>query len=586
MKTAFNSFWIFLMAVTLTSVVYAQSAEGDYFSSSIFYRGDVSFNLDKSVYNPGDVLSADVTVYNMEDFPVTDAFLVLELVSGGEEHIYPSQSSDADNVFSEQVIGGIDLAANGRRVVPFSYKIPGDLKSGAYRLEAYYVTARTPIVGIPAIFISPRYAVFRVDGAGQFPDARIIRTLTVFINETGPVGVGVMPGSVVNGSVYVQNDGSSGLSGLSLEVAVCEWDDSSCAREDSYWSKTYSVPSIAPAGMQNVDVRFDAPAEPGAYAIRLELKDNAGRTVSLYRSRIVVMGETAKIRKLAVTKTYLPEGGNGSIMVLAAASPDHYSMPVVENVKVSVSVFGMDLGDEIYSDSYVIPQLAIASVGLVSKVFNYTAPRELKGFKVCSKIESQAGELYDQFCYSVDPLAVGPSGDKISEISVDWSYNAASGVLDVNMCSADVSGLASKSSAAAILLNADGKVVGAVENVSLDSCGVVSFSVVPGDYVLLVNELGSGGQTRYDVVAAPSAVPSMVCGDGICVSGEDSGNCCVDCGCIAGSDCVGGSCVVNPGQVKEEPGILGGNNIYYMAALLVLIIAVLFYATKAGKQAK
>ncbi len=559
------------------AVVFAQSADGDIFSSSIFYRGDVSFDLEKKAYLPGDVVSADVTVYNLENFPLVDSFLVFDVVAGGAEHVYPSQSSDADNVLFEKVVGGIDLAANGKKTVHFFYTIPMDQRSGTYRLEAYYGTKRTPVVGIPAIFISPKYAVFSVEGSGEFPNAFISRTKTMFINETGPIGVGVAPGSAVNGSVYIENRGSSGLGGYSLVVTVCEWDDSSCAGDEIFWSKKYDVPATAPGEAQKVVVLFDAPVKPSAYAIRLELADAGGRMVSLYRSRIVVMGATLKIRKLALDKAYAKEGGNATIMILVGASPDHYTMPVVKNASLSVSVYGLDGGDAIYSGSSIVPEISMRTQGFVSKAFFFNVPREMKGFKVCSKVESNAGELYDSFCYSIDSASFGMTENVIK---TSWESDAASGLLKVGMCSEDVSGIASKTSSAVIILDGNGNVAGSEENVALDPCGSASFNLGPGSYVLLVNDLGSGAQMRYDGVVVSSAgsattVPLVVCGDGKCDSSESADNCCVDCDCPVGSECSGGLCVLKtPGEQPANAGIDGK---YYIAAVLLLIVAVLLY---------
>jgi hypothetical protein len=550
------------------------------FVSSIFYKGDMSLKLDKDIYYPGDTLLAKIKVSSLEDFPLTDAFIVFDIVSGGEEHVYPSQSSDADNVLFEQVSYGIVLASQGGKDVELSYKIPVDLKNGTYRLEAYFGTKRTPVVGIPAIFIAPKYIVFKVVGTGFFPAARISRTKTIFANATGPIGPGVNPNTAVYGTVYIQNDGEAIISGLFLEVSVCEWDDSACSGYEILWSKKYDLPALTPKALQVAAVQFNAPENPGAYSIRLELKDRDGRTVSLYRSRIVVMGATAKIRKLAVTKTYLQKGENASILVLVAASPDHYSMPEVANAKVSVSVFAPDAGEAIYSDSYVIPAISMKAQGMVSKVFSFTAPRELSGLKVCSKVESNAGEMYDSFCYTAVPIV---SNENV--IKVDWRGDPASGELSVKMCSEDASGHSSKSSAAAILLDVKGNVAGAEENVLLDPCGSVKFKVASGSYALLVNDHASGAQMKYAVTMAPKEeAPAQVCGDGKCGSIESSGNCCIDCGCPGGEKCLGVSCGVE--SSAKQPAKAEGPTSYYVVGgiLLLFLMGFLFYRARRNSR--
>jgi hypothetical protein len=583
----------FLLLCYLASICAAQEASvgnmsgditpkvaNDAFVNSIFYKGAVSINLDKDTYRPNDTLLARIKVDNLEDFPIADAFIVFDIVSGGEEHVYPSQSSDADNVLFEQVSSGINLLERAGKTVEFSYKIPADIKNGTYRLEAYFGTKRTPLVGIPAIFIAPEYAAFKVAGTGVFPAARISRTKTIFVNASGPIGVGVDPNTPVNGIVYIQNDGDSTLRDQSLNVLVCEWDDSACSVEETLWSKRFEVPPLAPKAVEGVAVQFTAPEEPGAYAIRLELKDKDGRTLSLYRSRIVVMGPTAKIRKLAVTRTYLKAGENASVLVLVAASPDHYSMPEVANAKVSVSVYGRDAGEMVYSDSYFLPVISMRDQGMVSKAFSFKASRELSGLKVCSKVESNAGELYDSFCYTALPVA----GD-VGLMKVDWSGDPASGSLSVNMCSQDASGEDSSSYAAVILLDGKGNVAGTEENVVLDPCGRAKFKVASGSYVLLVNDLGSGRQTRYVVnLSYPEGASGEVCGDGKCGPGENAGNCCIDCNCPAGERCLSGSCVIE--QTEDQPAKDEGIAGYYVAAVIIvlLLIAVFLYGARARRN--
>jgi len=306
------------------SLAYGQDSDVfsyDYFGSGIFYKGDISISLDKGVYNAGEEIKAEITAVNMEEFPVVDAYLVIDMVSGDKNTSIPPMQSDADKVFYEATVRNISIGPLSGKTVAFSYRIPGDIKTGNYRFEVYLLTSRTPIVGIPHIFLDPKYKSVFIKGTGSFPGAYISRTKTVFGSVPGPVGVGVNKSSYVNGTVFIQSDSNNTLNGLTLRVTVCEWDDTACAGGVFFYSE-YPVQQITAESPARVDVKFVSPKKPGAYSIRLEVVDGSNRTVSLYRSRIIVQGETGRIRKMAINSSYYKKGqGRGILQFLVGGTP-------------------------------------------------------------------------------------------------------------------------------------------------------------------------------------------------------------------------------------------------------------------------
>jgi hypothetical protein len=413
----------------------------------------------------------------MEEFPIVGAYLVVEVATGGEP------GSDTENIFYEKIIRDINLPPLGGVTVPFSYEIPSDLASGNYSLNVYLKTDRTGIVGLPHIFLSPVSQGFSVAGTGSFPYAAISRSGSLFVNESGQVGPGVDADSAVEGAVSIAGDsGSYSLNGLVLSVYVCEWDDTACVvSDDLYWSGDYPVtPSQINDSQALVEVDFAAPSKPSAYAIRLELKDSFGRIVSIYRSRIVVFGETARVRKMAVDKSYYGAGDAGRIMVLVGPSPDHYTNPVTTNA--TVSVYLNSGAETLYAGSSVVPELSGLSYPVaVFESFNFTSSRELKLFEVCSQVESASGILFDRYCYLVDSSKFASQG---------------------------------------------------------------------------------------------------YCGDGVCGAGEDSVNCCVDCGCVPGEDCVGNVCQAN------EPPITQKSVDFLPYALVLIVLAAVFILLMVSKKRK
>jgi hypothetical protein len=548
MKKRFLIFFIACIMI-LAQAAYAQTSEtasDDYFRSSIFYKGDLSISLDKEAYKAGEEIKADISAINMEAFPIADAYLVIELVSGDKKHVYPSMQSDVDKVFYEETIRNISFGPLSERTFQFKYNIPSDIKTGNYRVEAYLLTPRTPIIGIPHIFMAPKYRSILITGAGSFPGAYISRTATVFGSVPGPVGIGVNKSSYVVGTVFLKSDSDASLKGSKLNVTVCEWDDTSCIGGDAFLFAEYPVPEIPAGKTARVDVKFTSPKRPEAYSIKLELLDAANRLVSLYRSRIIVQGETGRIRKMAVDSAYYKKGQQGNITLLIGASPDHYTYPKVKNAILSVSLKNRE--GVIFSGESTIPELSIdANGGLLSYSYGFSAERDISEYTLCSRLESETRTLYDEYCYGVN------SEETVSDeqsIYTEWSYNYDYGILDVKMCAEDSFGAPASSRASVLLMSFDDeKLIGTDENLSLAPCERVSYKVPLGVYDLVINDLENLRQNSYKVQVLPEGkTPNKeavlaVCGDGKCDYSEGSGKCCVDCGCASGRNCVKGVCV-------------------------------------------
>ncbi|MFZ2456749.1 MAG: hypothetical protein WAX07_09760 [Candidatus Altiarchaeia archaeon] len=540
----------------------ADNTAGDYVGGNIFHKGDLSFSLDKETYGAGDVLKAEINAANLEEFPVPDAYIVIEIVSGDKKHVYPSMQSDLDNVLYEEIIRNITLAPLSQKTVQFSYKIPSDIKTGNYRFEAYLLTPRTPLVGIPHIFLSPEYQNFFVTGTGTFPRAHISRTSTVFASVAGPVGAGVNKSGYVTGTVSIQSDSLASLKEAKLKVTVCEWDDTSCMGGDVFYATEYPVPEIAAKASVEIAVKFSAPKNPEAYSIRLELTDSEMRTLSLYRNRIIVYGETARIRKMAIDSSYYKKGQEGNITLLIGASPDHYNYPHVKNAVVSISL--KDNEGIAFSNKTTIPDISIdTGGGLLIRAFAFTAERDLDEYALCAKIESDEGTVYDEYCYNMHRDRAGSTGKKIV---AEWAYNYDYGILDVNICSEDISGAPASSGASAFLLSYDEEnLLGQEENKSLNPCQRISYKVPIGTYMLRINDLENGRQTNQKVriTAREKAVAQgaikAICGDGKCEIGEESGKCCIDCGCPSGRNCAGGICIKEPALETCGNGVCGAS---------------------------
>jgi len=537
---------ICLFFFMLLSIAYSEPSVDD-FGKSIFNTGVVDYSLDKSEYSAGDIILTNFSIYNTEDFPLVDAYLVVEVVSG-REHVYPSQSSEENNVLYEARISRINIGPLSKTLIPFSYRIPVDLKSGSYMVEAYLTSPRTPVVGLPQIFLSPSIAVFGVTGSGKFPYAQIMRTKTFFANETGPIGVGVNASSPVSGIVHISGE-QSGISELLLNVTVCVWDDTSCQENGLFWNEQYPVDLSK--NEADVLVSFNAPEKPDAYSIRLELLDN-GRYLSLYRSRIVVLGETAKIRKAVTDKPSYDVGDKGRIFVLIGASPDHYTQPVTYNSTVSVYITDLEKNREVYRGTSFIPVLSLyENSGLIPKVFEFNSTERLRNFSVCSEVSSNSGMLYDKYCFIIDSSKIKPADGPVRTPNVSWTYVPEKNTLRITLCSPD----AIEMKAGAFLLFPDKSMAAFADGLVLAPCAVTDLPAGYGKYALVVNDLETNKQNIYDVDILAGSEPSTT---------------------VPVSACAGGEC--DGGSRNDANGIYFG-----LIVLAVIAAAILIYSKRRSK---
>ncbi len=563
----------------------ADASMQDY-ASSVLYKGSIVLLLDKDTYSPGDTVKAEITLQNMEKFPLLDASIIVNVVEG-IEHMYPSDKSDDNNLIYEGVVGGLSLAPGQTKTIIFNYTIPQDLRKGDYLFEAYAETKRTPVVGIPFIFLSPESVSYKVDGGGDYPHAKILWNETVFNGKTGQKGAGVDAGSAIEGTVYVRNLLNSKTDYV-LNVSTCVWDDILCDKDDLISSKQFPV-TLGPNETFPVEVKIEAPAKPDAYAIRLELTKD-GRTISLYRSRIIVYGATAKIRKMSLGRPLLKKGDSGEVMLLIGPSPDPYTLPVVRNAKVSYTISSG--GNVIVSDSSIIPALSVKDAGLVPLFYNYTAPQDLTDYELCSRIESDTGELFDRYCMTVDRSKI-PTSETL--INVSWIYDNAAGALDLEMCATDLTGFPAKTNAAVLLLAPGGIVETTQDNIEVDGCKKTSLRAYPGVHTILVNDLNTNKQTKVDIDTTERTVtaskPAPSCGNGICEDGETQTECCTDCGCAQGSECVKGACLAQQPQASTETNPLPQaqqktDDYPIYAGLALIALGALWFILKTRNKAK
>ncbi len=460
--------------------------------NDLFYSGDVTYDI-KNTYNAGDNIETTLVVANKEKFPLIDAYVIVDITQGCENPTYPSQDSDCDNVFFEKIIRNLNIDPLSQVSIPFSYKLPHDLKSGTYRMDVYLRTKKTPMLGMAHIFLPGRHSSFKVTGSGTEPSVKILRTQTEILDTTGPVGPPAEPSSKVTGSVFIENSKTSQVDGLSLFVGVCSWDDTGC--ESYVWKNTYPF-SITASETKKIDFSFNAPKKPDAYAVRLEVKDKNGETKSLYRSRLIVTGKTAKIRKLWIGKRYYNTGETVEINTMLFGSPDHYTYPVVNNANLLVSLRDLNNGKTVFQNTEVIPELS-TDAGLISKKFEFVSKSALSRFEVCAQITSENNGIYDRHCIEVDSAKFSSNVRKYS--LNEKKFDTETMKFSANLCAADGSDMPVSANIEIDIsdLNNRNSVMSAKLNIN--KCSPLEFAFKSQtDYRMLINDEDVNRQYRFE----------------------------------------------------------------------------------------
>ena len=484
-----------VFAVLVFAVVIAMVSGPAYAKEDeLFYNGDASFGL-KENYIAGENLETSIVLTNMESFPISDAYLVIEILEGCKEPTYPSQQSDCDNVFFEKVVSNISLDSLGKMTVPFSYRLPLDLKSGTYRMDVFLRTKKTPIVGMVHIFVPGKSVSFAVVGSGSEPSIKILRTRTEVLEEEGPIGSPSKPGATVDGSVYIENQKDSFQDGLTLYLSLCQWDDTECENGGFIVQKIYSF-SLDSKETKKIDISFTAPMKPDAYAIRLEVKDKSLVTRSIYRNRLIVTGETAKIRKLWVNKRYYVPGENAELNALIFTSPDHYTSPFMYGVKLLVSVKDLDNDAVIFQKTDVIPELS-DNVVYVSKKYQFVTDNVLEKFEICAQLTSSADVFYDSYCYTIDSTKFASKTHNYRLDEKTFDNNASE--FRAELCVTDASGMPISATTHISVTDLKKQETILKDNINIDSCNPIKFAYMPGvSYIMLVNDIEARKQYKFE----------------------------------------------------------------------------------------
>ncbi|MEM4330787.1 MAG: hypothetical protein QW273_02145, partial [Candidatus Pacearchaeota archaeon] len=316
--------------------------------------------------------------------------LIVQIVKGCSEPIYPSQNSDCDNLFFEEVFPGLNLPPNSRISFPFYFNLTNSFGSGNYRLDVFLDTGRTHIVGLPSVFLPGKSRSFRILGNNSYEEVKFLRTKINIKNKTGPIGVGVSPLEEVTLYLYINSEIEDSFS---LFYSLCEWKDPPC--DNSVFEKEEKL--NLKKGENYFEIKFQAPNISGVYSIPLILKKD-NKIFSIYRSRIIVYGEDARIRKIYPNKAYY-NNENLSLMLVTSGSPDHYNNYLLKDVEGVVKIRDLDSG-KTYEKKL---NLSFYNDEINKNKLSFFINSPLKKFEICGQlIDGKSKRIYDDYCYTIE----------------------------------------------------------------------------------------------------------------------------------------------------------------------------------------
>jgi hypothetical protein len=385
--------------------------------------------VDKQVVRPGETVKIGLNLENASSYPFVDGYFIVQLV-----HVYGDKNGFtyfSENVIKEQKIlppASFSLRPGETRDYEFSFTIPEFAPPGNYRIDVYFKTPRAYIIGIPFIFVRPpRNLNLKIENDGAYRDVRIDREETVLCGPLseldfnvacypGPVGVIVDAGETKELKLVVDNAGKQPERNLMLVMSFYEYDDT---LEQLFVKKqTVKLPEIGAGASITQDVVFSAPTKPGAYAIKLEIIDDAGTVLSVFRNRINVKGTSGRIIQVSSNKVAYKKGETVVITVRFLAPSDATTR--INSGKLEVGIY--PIGDESKRIFYDVKDISVGPDSPLNEVvFTFKAEQDLVDFTIKAALLDDASNTvdafeqevkYDKFTPGVSSIEVNVSSKK------------------------------------------------------------------------------------------------------------------------------------------------------------------------------
>ena len=331
-------------------------------------------------YNAGDIVNLKLEISNSEDYPVL-GYLVFSLVDSEE------------NIVKEENLVNVNLENKEMQTFEKALKIPASAKSGDYRLDVYYKSARQDYVGYAYISYGGASKNLQIENSAEFNDVKIITGKTFVCQDTcneGAYGPTLTPQTPASFKISLLNSKTSEAK-IDLKIKIYEWDDTIGFPVDEVSQEIL----LSSGEEKEVSVPFNVPSKPTAYAVKIEAAlDN--EAVASYKNRFVVKGKSARIRDLHLSKAFFDAGEKAVLHLEASSSADGETE--FGNGKIVYTILNKDAQKiDLYEEPFSFTDSSYVSD------FNFDVARALGTYTVSAKILNNDGSLVDEFSYEVSP---------------------------------------------------------------------------------------------------------------------------------------------------------------------------------------
>ena len=372
----------------------------------LIWKGTIKTEITKDTFLPNENISGKITVFNNEAFPLIGGKIVLHVSKG--KHEYPSQFNDNENMLLEKII---DLNwVLPKSSLKTSFEI-NPLPAGEYRIDTYAWVGKSKLFGASNIFLNPLIVNFNVEGQTLIEsDYKIQRGATNFNSIIGPVGFPAEPESKILGSIELSKGSSATNKRLKIGVKICEWASIFCEKEKE---ELFDAEAFDNTNVSKTNIQINSPKIPSAYEIMINAYDGQ-RIVSFYKNRVIVVGPTAKPRKIMIdglsTKKY-------SIRAIIAGSSDHFNYPVLNNFSIKAQF----LKEEKIIDEIVENVSEMKATDIIEKEF----PTDAKTFdQICLMVEKDNIVLDEQCYYApMEEIQLAYDSKNPPLVKVEWNYD-------------------------------------------------------------------------------------------------------------------------------------------------------------------
>lgn len=417
--------WVFFLGVLLAFFGSAMAF------NPFFLEGYINeISIDKNLVLAGGSLKLELDLWNQSQELFQDGYFVVQVVQIGDRN---GNTYFKENIVAEYKLPAENLVAGEEKSFSYEIKVPGFVKSGSYRLDAYFKTPRAFVVGIPFIFVSPRSVNFEVVNEGVARDIAINRKETKIcgiLSEldfnsgcfAGPVGVIMQSGSKNTMHFVLDNRGTRAET-ITLKMRFYAYDDT---EEENFEKELIEELGVVGAGQQlKKDIEFTAPKTPKAYSILLEVFGEGGALLSIFRHRVITEGESARILDYTTSKPAYRAGDTVTLFYRLIPAADSKT-----EVKNAVLVFEVldENGNTVFSKNQFID--LVPAVPLIIDKLSFTAPKNLKNVVLRIKVQSAVGKTLDEYKTKVETRKFTATVSELKvKISVDASFKAETRVV-------------------------------------------------------------------------------------------------------------------------------------------------------------